>query len=193
MADRKTTFEKAQLDIAKEPIFPMSGVVNELPNAKPVQLAGIIAEIEARTDSFTTEEWDMMAQFAAKWTLRQVGKLDPRWARLIDAARVETNCEDWQLVGRWIARVLESGSHLNAPFHPHFEPESRPGVEKACEWPACGAMFKPEFPGQRFHSNECGTKFFNEQRQQVMAEAAEFARKKGEYAKPAVQGIATKA
>lgn len=132
-------------------------------------LGAALVEIEKRSDAFDAAEWDLLAQFCAKWTLRQVATLDARWGRLIDAARVETNCEDWQLVGRWIARVLETGQHLNAPYHPWFAPGTGRLVEKKCEWPDCNVMFKPEWAGQLYHDNSCGTKAFNEQRQSQLA------------------------
>lgn len=125
-------------------------------------LVGAIAEIETRMADFEAAELELMTEFAARWLLGQIGLLDPRWQRLIEAARIETRRSDPQLLGSWIARVLENGQHLNAPSHPYFEPGASRLVEKACE--RCGKMFMPSVAGQRFDTNECGTAYFNEHR-----------------------------
>src|SRR6266446_6552810 len=152
MAEKKTT------DAAKDWANQTASEMAALPAL--FDLGGALAEIERRSESFDATEWEALAQFCAKWILHQVGLLDPRWARLIEAAKIETHRDDWKLLGSWIARVLEQAQHLNAPRHPYFEAGSGRLKEQICEWPECGEKFMPEFAGQRFHNNTCGSKFF---------------------------------
>lgn len=155
MATDKTT--------SKPVVFHDDAAIEKaLTGAKLPDLRAILTELELHTESLDATEWELLAQFCAKIVMRQVSNLDPRWARMIEAARIETGRADWQLLGAWIARVLENGNHINAPDHPYFRPGAGRIVEAKCGWPECGKTFKPEYPGQAYCSNECGTKAFKE-------------------------------
>ncbi len=132
------------------------------PTEPKPDLLETLASIDVATLDST--EWELLTQFCAKTLLAQVAKLDPRWERLIEAAKVETGMDEWKWLGSQLARVLENGQHLNVARHPYFEVGGGRVTEKQCEWKPCGQTFMPAYPGQRYHSNECGTLAFNEQR-----------------------------
>lgn len=123
-------------------------------------LVTVLADLEKRVDSLSADEWELLGLFCAKQMLTQVEMLDPRWKRMIEAARVETRRNDWQLLGSWVARVLENATHLNAPMHPFFEPGAARSVEQRCK--LCTNEFTPDYPGQAYCSNECGSRAFKE-------------------------------
>lgn len=120
-----------------------------------LDVANTLAEIEAiPSEDLTAAEFELLADFSARWFLRYVSELNPVWARMIDAAKVETRLESWRLLGGWTARTLEEARHINAPRHPLFEAGLPRMVETLCG--VCETKFLPEIPGQRYCSNKCG-------------------------------------
>jgi len=140
----------------------------------------VLSSIEAQIGSLDSTEWELLTQFCAKTLLAQVAKLDPRWERLIEAAKVETGMDEWKWLGSQLARVLENGQHLNVARHPYFEVGGGRVTEKQCEWPECRKMFFPSIPGQRFHDDICGTKAFNSEREKKRMEDEETERARKE-------------
>ena len=99
-------------------------------------------------------------QAAATGFLNWMAAVDPLYAEYIGIARSELHRSDLQLVGCWIAYVLENGAHMQMAPRPEFEPGYQPkGTSAGCA--QCGAQFKILFPGQRYCGNTCADKALN--------------------------------
>ncbi len=126
------------------------------PEPVPFSFTDALAEIESHADEITSDEFELLADFAARWFLKYLGDLNPTWGRMIQAASIETRLDSWRLLGAWTARTLEEARHINVPPHPLFVTGVPRMIETRCKLPSCGNMFLPNVPGQLYCSNKCG-------------------------------------
>lgn len=119
-------------------------------------LIAALAEFDKRGPAMSATEFELLADFCAKWFLAYISELSPIWSRMIAAAREETRLDAWRLLGAWTVRTLERAQHIDVPSHPLFEAQIPRMVETQCS--ICQKTFMPAIGGQRFCSNACGVK-----------------------------------
>lgn len=122
----------------------------------PFDLVATLAEFDKRGPSLSATEFELLADFCAKWFLNYIGELSPIWSRMIEAAREETRLDAWRLLGAWTVRTLERAQHIDVPSHPLFEAQLPRMVETQCS--ICQKTFMPTIGGQKYCSNPCGIK-----------------------------------
>lgn len=115
---------------------------------------------------------------ACEVVLAVVGSKAPEWAERIRVMRTERDFTAGQSCVSVFGYVLDRSLHLEVVPHPYLENGPLSLVQTTCE--ECQKSFKPNVPGQRFCSNDCGSKAWKRKlsREKAEAEKAEKARLK---------------
>lgn len=115
---------------------------------------------------------------ACEVVLAVVGSKAPEWAERIRVMRTERDFTAGQSCVSVFGYVLDRSLHLEVVPHPYLENGPLALLQASCE--ECQKPFRPDVPGQRFCSNDCGSKAWKRKQAKVKAEAeaAEKAKRK---------------